>query len=150
MIRTLPALLCLVFIGCSFQTVRHNPTTAALAANVFLKAMYVEHNYDRALNLSDEALRRSATAENLGQMADLAAKKCGELKELKADSYLMTQGATMELFYTGRCDRGTLYHRVVLIGDVSNGYRVSGVWFQDSPYQEQSLRRRFENDIIVN
>jgi len=147
--KTLPVLLGLFLASCSLQSFKHNPTTAVMATNVFLRALYIEHNYEHALQLSDEALRKSATATNLAQMVTLAEKKCGVLKELKADSYLMTPGSTMELFYDGRCDRGTLYHRLVLVGDVSNGYRVSGVWFQDSPYPDQALRRPFETNIVV-
>ena len=147
--KVLAPLLCLALVGCSFQSIKHSPTTAAASTNLFLRALYVEHNYERALSLSDEALRKSATADNLAQMVDLAEKNCGALKELKADSYLMAQGKTMELFCVGRCDRGILYHRLVLVGDASDGYRVSGVWFKDSPYPEQTMRRRFETDIFV-
>ena len=147
--KVLAPLLGLTLVGCWFQSIKHNPTTAAFATNVFLRALYVERNYERALSLSDEALRKSATADNLAQMVDLAEKNCGALKELKADSYLMAPGKTMELFYVGKCDKGILYHRLVLVGDASNGYRVSGVWFQDSPYPEQAMRRRFETVIVV-
>lgn len=145
----IPALLGLVLAGCVLQSVKHNPTTSALAANVFLRAMYVEHNYDRALMLSDPALRKSVTAANLAAMVELAERKCGTLQELKAESYLMTPGKTIELFYVGRCDRGILYHHLVLVGDVSDGYHVSGVWFQDSPYPVQTMRRQFETELVV-
>jgi hypothetical protein len=150
MTKILTPLLGLFLVGCSFQTVKHDPGTAVLAANVFLKAFYIEHNYEHALMLSDAELRRSANADDLGQMARRAEQICGSLKELKAESYLMTPGKTMELFYIGRYQRGTLYHRVVLVGDVSNGYRVSGIWFQDSPYPESKLRRPFQPSIVVN
>jgi hypothetical protein len=99
--------------------------------------------------LSDKGLRESATAGNLAQMVDSVEKNCGIFAELKAESYLMTPGKTMELFYLSRCDKSTLYHRLVLVGDSSDGYHVSGVWFQDSPYPEHGLRRRFEGNIVV-
>jgi len=112
--------------------------------------MYLERNYERALSLGDEALRKSSSADNLEHMVDLAEGNCGQLKELKAESYRMTPGATMELFYQGSCAKGSIYYRLVMAGDSVSGYRVSGVWFKDSPYPEDNLRRQFETNIVVN
>ena len=44
---------------------------------------------------------------------------------------------------------GTLYHRLVLQGEATSGYRVSGLWYQFDPYPPQTLRRKFETDIPV-
>lgn len=55
----------------------------------------------------------------------------------------------MELFYTGVYERGTLYHRLVLQGEATSGYRVSGLWYILDPYPEQTLRRKFETNIPV-
>jgi len=144
------AALILSFYGCRFQTVRHNPVKAALGANQFLKALYFEENCAAALGLSDELLRRSVTVANLKKMVEEIKQERGSLRRLTADSYLMTQGQTMELFYVGKYEKGVLYHRLVLVGDASSGYRVSGVWFQPDPYVENRLRRKFDVDIFVD
>ena len=143
------SLWALALFGCYVQSVRHNPAEAVFDTNLFLKTLYVDQNYQRALNLADDALRKAATADNLKQMVQTTEQKAGRLRELKAESYLRTPGKTMELFYIGRYEKGTLYHRLVLAGDASSGYKVSGVWFQDSPYPGHGLRSQFETNIIV-
>jgi hypothetical protein len=114
-----------------------------------LKALYFDEQFDEALQLADPALRNSASPTDLENMVRRAQQQLGTLKKLKADSYLMTLGRSMELFYVGTYERGTLYHRLVLVGDASSGYKVSGVWFQREPYPPSSLRRQFTEDIFV-
>ncbi len=142
-------LLLLSLSACHFQSVRHSPVKAAFDANQFLKSLYFDEDCPGALRLADEQLRRSATADDLKKMMDEMKQERGALKTLRADSYLMTQGETMELFYIGEYERGVLYHRLVLMGDASSGYRVSGVWFQPEPYPENPLRRKFDGEIFV-
>ena len=55
----------------------------------------------------------------------------------------------MELFYVGTYDNGVLYHRLVLAGDASAGYRVTGIWFKPEPYPENVMRKKFETEIPV-
>lgn len=142
-------LIILLIAGCHIQSVRHDPVKAAFEINGFLKAVYVNGNYSKALELADVQFRQSVTPEGLRQLAEGIRTERGELKTLKADSYLMTMGSTMELFYVGTYEKGTLYHRVVLAGDLSTSYRVSGIWYSVEPYPEQTLRRRFEQEILV-
>ena len=71
------------------------------------------------------------------------------LQRLAAESYLMVQGAGMELFYVGTYDNGVLYHRLVLVGDASAGYQVAGIWFKPDPYPENAARQKFETEIPV-
>jgi len=94
---TLISLCALALCGCYFQSVRHNPAKAASDTNVFLKALYLDQNYQRAFNLGDDALRKAATADNLEQMAQTAEENAGRLEELKAESYRQTPGRTMEI-----------------------------------------------------
>lgn len=49
----------------------------------------------------------------------------------------------------GEYKKGVLYHRLVLMGDASSGYRVSSVWFKSDPYPENPLRLKFDGDIFV-
>lgn len=140
-------LLACALVGCTFRSVRHDPATAAMAANVFLKALYIERDYDRALMLSDDALRRVANHDKLAELVKVVDDNCGELKQLQAESWQKGQDLTLELFYTATCEKKTLYHRLVMVGDVSKGYRTAGVWFQDAPYPGN--RPKFENGIVV-
>ena len=141
--------LLLSLSACHSQSVRHSPVKAAFDANQFLKALYFDEDYPGALRLTDEQLRQSVTADDLKKMVNGMKQERGALKRLRADSYLMTQGETMELFYTGEYEKGVLHHRLVLMGDASSGYRVSGVWFQPDPYPENPLRRKFDVEISV-
>ncbi|HBB94678.1 MAG TPA: hypothetical protein DC054_04750 [Blastocatellia bacterium] len=143
------AFLILLPFGCNVQTVTHDPVKAVSDTNGFLKALYLEENYPKALSLADVQLRQSVTADDLREIVAGIKQRCGSLKTLRADSYLMTPGSTMELFYVGTYETGTLYHRLVLVGDVSSGYRVAGVWYQAEDYQEQPLRRKFDQDLLV-
>lgn len=141
--------LTLSLSACHFQAIRHNPIKAAFAANQFLKALYFDEDCAKARGLADERLRQAVTADQLKKMVDEIRQHWGALKKLRADSYLMTQGQTMELFYLGEYEKGVLYHRIVLIGDAPSGYRVTGVWFQPAAYPAHSLRRKFDVDIWV-
>ena len=145
-------ILLLLIIGvfaCRSQVVHHSPVRAASDANKFLRTLYYDEDYVKALDLADEQLRSAATVENLNQMVDQMKQKRGKLKQLWGDSYLMTPGATIELFYIGDYDQGISYHRLVLVGDASAGYKVAGIWFQHEPYSQQSLRRKFDVDVSV-
>jgi hypothetical protein len=144
------ASLILSLPACQFRSVRHSPVKAAVDANKFLKVLYFDEDYRGALRLADEQLRQSVTASELKKTVDEMKQQLGALKTLRADSYLMTQGETMELFYTGEYEKGVLHHRLVLLGNASSGYRVSGVWFQVYPYQENRLRRKFDDEIYVS
>ncbi len=128
---------------------QHDPIAAVSDVNKFLKALYVEQDYPRALELADTQLRQSSNADDLKRMVEKIKDQRGELRKLKADSYLMTPGRSMELFYTGTYEKGNLYHRLVLVGDVSTGYKVSGVWYSTDPYPKQSLREKFSQDLFV-
>ena len=139
----------LSILACQFQTIRHSSLKAALDTNQFLKALYFDEDFAEALRLAGEQLRQSVTADTLKKMVDEIGRERGRLKNLRADSYLMTQGQSMELFYIGEYETGVLYHRLVLIGDASSGYKVTGVWFQPDPYPTNSLRRKFDADIFV-
>ena len=143
------ASLLLSLSACHFQSVRHSPVKAAFDTNQFLKCLYFDEDCRGALRLADEQLRKSVTADELKRMVDGMKQEWGALKKLRGDSYLMTQGETMELFYIGEYEHGVLYHRLVLMGDASSGYRVSGVWFRPEPYPENSLRRKFNGEILV-
>lgn len=149
-VRTLPVGLLLIFLSaCQVQNVHHDPVAAVSDANRFLKALYLQRDYSKALELADVQLRQSSNADDLRPIVERIKGERGELKALKADSYLMTPGRTMELFYIGTYERGTLYHRLVLAGDVPSGYRVSGVWYSVDPYPEQPMRRSFNQDLFV-
>lgn len=143
------ASLMLCFSACSFRAANHNPVSAALDANRFLKALYYEENGAAALALADEQLRRSVTAENLKKTVEALKQERGGLRRLTADSYLMVPGSTIELFYVGQYEKGVLYYRLVLVGDSSSGYKVAGLWFKPDPYPENRLRRKFNADIVV-
>src|ERR1041384_1903228 len=135
--------------SCQLQKFKHSPLRAASDANRFLSALYFERDYSKALELADPILSQSATKENLEVMVDELKQQKGEVREFKADSYLMVQGRGMELFYVGHWQRGTSYHRLVLSGDADSGYRVSGIWYKDEPYPDQALRHRFSEEIVV-
>ena len=142
--------LVLALPACQFRSVTHSPMKAAYNANQFLIALYFDEDYAKALELADEQLRQSATPNDLKTMTDKIKQEYGALKKLKADSYLMEQGNTMELFYVGEYEKGTLYHSLVLVGDTSSGYRVSGVWHRPEPYPDDPLRRKFDVEIFVH
>ena len=141
--------LILLVSGCRLQTVRHEPSQAVSDGNHFLKALYLNEDYPKALELADVQLRQSLTVDDLKHLVEGIKQQRGELRTLKADSYLMGQGRGMELFYVGIYEKGILYHRLVLMGEASSGYKVSGVWYSLDPYPEQPLRRKFNQEILV-
>jgi hypothetical protein len=147
--RILPALALLLVAGCTFKSVSHDSKTAAVASNLFLKAMYVDHDYNRALALAYPEMAKKVTAENLAQLVDMVEKNCGVRQEFKAESYQLVPGQGLELFYVEKCDKTTLYHRTVLLGNVQEGYRVAGVWFQSQPFTGTATQHKFDKEIFV-
>jgi hypothetical protein len=141
--------LLLFLTSCRLETFRHEPTQAISDTNQFLKALYLDEDYRKALEVADVHLRESTSPDDLKQMVGGIKQQWGKLNALKADSYLMTPGRTMELFYVGTYEKGVLYHRLVLGGDLSTGYKVSGVWYSPDPYPEQPLRRKLEKELQV-
>jgi hypothetical protein len=139
----------LLLAGCRFEAVEHNPNKAISDAHLFLKALYVDEDYQKAFNFAHAELQQTAKPDDLRKVVARIKSQYGNLERLKADSYMQTPGSTMELFYVGTYDKGTLYHRVVLMGNVSSGYKVSGVWFKAEPYPEHTLRHKFNVDIYV-
>ena len=147
--RLIVVLLLLALSGCHYQHVTHDPNRAVRDTNNFLKALYIDQNYQRALDLGDNALHKATTVQDLEQLVKTAEANAGKLEELRAESYLQTLGKTMEVFYTAKYHNATLFQCLVLTGDASEGYKVSGVWLKDSPYPEQALRRQFHTKIVV-
>src|SRR5215212_4177248 len=98
MLKLFITLIAFVLAGCTFKTTTQDLATAAKAANIFMHAMYIAHDSQRALMLSNEELRASAAAENLKQMVALVEQRCGVLKQLEAESFLMA-GGRIEVFY---------------------------------------------------
>ena len=145
---SLITILSLFICGCRMETVKQDPTRAVSDTNQFLKALYFDKNFDEAFRLAAPTLQTSATPVDLENMVKEAEERAGAIKSLKAESYRMTPGKSMELFYVGTCEKGSLYHRLVLEGDAS-GYKVSGVWFQPEPYPDDVLRRKFREDLFV-
>ena len=147
--RTAIPFILLCFSACHFQATEHDPVKAALDTNQFLKALYLDENPSEALKFSDEQFGGPAAIDALTKMISQIRAERGRLKTLTADSYLMMQGPAMQLFYVGTYEKGVLYHRLVVVGDASTGYKVSGVWFQHEPYAQSNLRRKFQMEIPV-
>ena len=135
--------------ACHYQAIKHDPHKAALDANRFLKALYFDENPSEALQYCDEQMRVPSAVDSLRQMIHQTKQERGSLKKLAASSYLMEQGSAMQLLYVGTYETGVLYHRIVVAGSASDGYRVTGVWFQHEPYPQSQLRRDFETKIPV-
>ena len=148
-------LLCLVVplvMACSvnLEKVSHNPDKAAYDVNEFLLALYLDENYDKALQLAAaEHLRQYATVNDLKQTGEKLKQERGSMKSLKGDSYLMTPGRSMELFLVGEHEKGLSYHRLVLMGDTTTGYKVTGAWFKLEPYPANQMRKPFESEMTI-
>jgi hypothetical protein len=137
------------FSACYSKTVKHQPVRAANDANRVLRAVYIDGDYQKALELADASMQRSVKVDDLIQLTELIRQQRGKLKTLKADSYIMMSGNTMELIYVGEYELGIFYHRVVMVGDATNGYKVSGLWCRPDAYPDDPMRRKFVQEILV-
>jgi hypothetical protein len=140
--------LTLALSGCYLEKISHSANQAAVDAHEFLRAMYVEEDYDKALQIAAEPVRQSATADTMKQMVEKTRQERGDFKFFKADSYLITQGRSMEVFFVAEHANGLVYHRLVMVGDASSGYKVTGVWFKLEPYPPNPLRIKFEGEVV--
>src|SRR5437016_4330540 len=106
-----------ILCGCHAQTIKHEPMKAAFAANEFLKALFFDEDYERALSMVDPQARPTVNADELRSLVQPIKDERGTLHTLRADSYLMMSGRSIELLYVGAYEKGLLYHRVTLLGD---------------------------------
>ena len=148
--RRIPlALSLLLLAACTFKTVTHDAKTAATASNLFLNALYVKHDYDRALALAHPDMPKNVTPENLAQLVAMVETNCGIRQEFKAESYQLVPNQGIEIHYIEKCDKKTLYHRTVMTGSVQEGYRVAGFWFQAQPFPGNATQHKFDQDMVV-
>jgi hypothetical protein len=74
MIRIVPIgnafLLAFVVCACSVHTERHDPVRAAYDTNDFLRALYVDGEYDKALAFGNSRLRQSLIHDDLKRLAE--------------------------------------------------------------------------------
>ena len=144
--------ICFIFLfssACHYEAIKHDPKKAALDTNRFLKTLYFDENPSEALKFCDEQVGAAGGADALTRMINKTKQDRGQLRSLVADSYLMAPGSGIELYYVGTYEKGVLYHRLVVLGDVSAGYKVAGLWFKDDAYPQTELRLKFEPEIPV-
>jgi hypothetical protein len=145
------SLLLVLMNACHLEQIRHDPEMAVLAANTFLSVLYFNEDYDKAIQLADAQLRDNASINDLRNMVGMTKRERGRLQSLTADSYVINPGHNIGLFYIGHyAGGGILYHRLVLIGDATSGYRVAGVWFSRKPYPSTSSRHKFEGEFSIS
>jgi hypothetical protein len=89
------------------------------------------------------------TTENLAQLVEMVEKNCGVRQDFKAESYQLVPRQDLELHYVERCDKATLYHRTVMTGNVQEGYRVAGFWFQTQPFPASGMEHKLDKALSV-
>jgi len=139
----------LVMLGCSFRATTHDPIKAASDGGEFLLSVYINHDYVGALRSSHNQLQQSAKADDLQRLVEQAQSKVGTLQKLTGESFVPVPGDAIEVFFVGRHERGILYNRLVLIGDSTNGYKVSGFWFSSQPYSKVREQKSFSTKIEI-
>jgi hypothetical protein len=135
--------------NCVVRPVRHEPGEALIISNKFLSALYYDGDYKRAFQYVDSHFKETASIDDLHTLVLRIKQERGNLQAIRTESYLIVPGSGMQLFYVGTYDRGMLYHRVAVSGDASSGYQIAGVWYSTDPYPRQSLRRDFEDQIVI-
>jgi hypothetical protein len=132
------------------QVIKHNPHKAVEDASATLELLYFEGNSDAAWATCDEAFRSVTTAQDMASGANQMVAALGPMNELRAEAYQPIQGQkAMTLFYEGRHERGSSYHRVVVTGD-SGGYRIFSIESGSTPFTELGLSDvyRFDEAIV--
>lgn len=143
-------LTCIAVTGCLFNIIIHDPNKAVKTSTQVLEAIYFEGNYREAHNQFTTGFQKHYSKENLEQVRNMVSSNFGDIKELSFDSLMQMPGQRIiTLFYIGTHISTISYHRVILEGD-QNGYKVSGIFFDNKPYPENKFRRRPNKSIIID
>lgn len=138
-------MFCSLLTGCltDFNAIKHDPQKALKDANPVLKTFYIDENFEAAYQKFDPKLKEYHKADTFGKMLADMKNKYGRVKELQPDSYQKTPALkTIILYYIGKNEKATTYHRIVLEGDPESksGYQIIGLFYDNKPYPPNKLR----------
>ena len=113
----------------------HNPQKARETAYDFLNSVYMQGNFQKAYSMVDADFDRDYGSGYLEKISARFFKVFEKLEGLKADAYLYESGdRAIMILFTGLSEKAPSYHKVMLIGDSSRGYKVSSVLYSDVPF----------------
>jgi hypothetical protein len=129
------SLLCVCLAaGCGLMF-RHDPQKARETAYNFLNAVYMEGSFDKAYAAVDADFDRDYGAGYLEKISTRFFRVFDRLEGLRADAYLYEpKERSIMLLFSGISEKAPSYHKVMLIGDSSRGYKVSSVIYSDVPF----------------
>jgi hypothetical protein len=137
----LPLVLILFISGCvTARVLHHDPLMAAMEAQKFADAAFVQHDPQKAYDLSSDGMKQSHSLEEFtGILENL--HPTGYPSEVTATEYEPILGqAAMSIFLEGQNENENFYYRLVMKGTSDEGYRVDGFYRGNGPYPESSLR----------
>jgi len=123
--------------------VRHKESLAATEATEVLDLVYVKHDFAKAHARLHPELR-TLSPDDLSKLASVVEFRLGPTKKFEIDSFVAApEEKQLTVFVNGVNEKGTAYHRVMLIGDAA-GYKVARLSVQSAPYPADKERQSFK------
>ncbi len=123
------------------RVLRHSDEAAALEAQKFADAAFVDRDVNKAHSLLSLATQQAYPLEKF--QAELAKMhSSGYPSSVQTTEYQPIPGQpAMSIFLIGENDSGKFFYRLVMEGTQDSGYRVSGFFRGNGPYPASNLRR---------
>lgn len=140
----LAACAAVIISSCGLFTYQ-DPKKARATANEFLNALYVRGNAEEALSMTSEAFRNAGGAAMLASLLERLRRDFVKLEGIRAEAYLHENKDEITMLYLGISEKAFSYHRLVLSGNASRGYKVESVSLSEMPYKGYRTLKTFKN-----
>ncbi len=141
--RAVPGLLAFALVGgCSANLISHDAETAASAAVEFGTASFVQGDVERAYALLSDEARATVSREQLREvLANM--HPAARPVSLAAIEYEPVPGQrAMQIFLRGQNGSEEFHYRLMMLGSMPAGYKVSGIFRGSGPYPPSKLRTK--------
>jgi len=140
--RLLTLLFVVLFSGCLWQ---HNIDKARDTAEIFLKALYIENNFDKAYQMCDEKMKKIFGVDFLENTSKKFKSNYQTIDRIIPDAYFFESGdRAITVFFSGLSEKGVSYHKVVLELGKNNEYKIISTFFSDQPFTGYRTIKKFK------
>lgn len=137
------SLVVAIVLGClpsCINVIAHDEQAAAKAATQFAQAAFVDRSDSEARGLITPSLAQQVTGDKLPEMIAKMHPKMFPTQVAATEFEPLLGQRGMLIFLKGTGDGEEFYYRLVMEGDSSSGYRVSGLFRGSGPYPASARR----------
>jgi hypothetical protein len=131
--------VCCLLTSC-INVVAQDEGAAAKAATQFAQTAFVSRDYERAHELLIRSGINQFTTAKLSEAIARMHPKTFPTEVLATDFEPIPGQRAMNIYLKGRGEGEDFYYRLVMVGDATSGYRVSGLYRGNRPSPSPNKR----------